>query len=441
VRRPYAGLLMLVVLYFFRPDLWGAEVYVRPVLWLTIAVAIGWWRQRSSERPSPSLRWLLVMIVLYAVSTLMTVVSGGPGRAAVSQGGGTPVALRDSSGTLIDIAKIFVVVFLITELCDTPKKLAGLMAAILAGSLWFVKVAVMSWAAVDFSDRVRIDSAVGQGGGANYIAWVLATTVPLLIYKLIRGRSWQRLVAGVMLPLWLAGIVSTGSRGGFACLAAALAVMLLVTRQFRVLLLVGVMGVLFLQLAPAGYIERLRTITLDPGKMDESMLNRYRHTKVGLRIMADHPLFGTGLDSFPEVKKKYMPQYSADNRLVAHNTLIQMGSEVGLIFLAAFLSFNVYAASCLWKRPGEAFSETDAAHMDWVRAWAAAALAATAAQMLKGDMAKVDYFWWLYGISIAYQAVRQRAAVAAAKAPKPSAAPARKRRRPPWAKAKLQPGT
>lgn len=88
------------------------------------------------------------------------------------------------------------------------------------------------------------------------------------------------------------------------------------------------------------------------------------------------------------------------------------------------------------------FDDEGAADMDWIRAGTAGALAATAVQMLKGDMANIDYFWWLYAISIAYHMVR-RAAVdaAAAKACEPAGQAKPKRSAPPWARVRVQPGT
>jgi O-antigen ligase len=207
-------------------------------------------------------------------------------------------------------------------------------------------------------------------------------------------------------------------------------------RRFRLVLVLVVMSVLFLQFVPAARLERLETITLDPAKMDESMLARLQHVEIGMQIMADHPLFGTGLGSFPEVKKKYLPRgYAARDEHVAHNTLIQMGSEVGLIFLGVFVAFNFYAVWCLLRRSPEAFNGPDADHMDWVRSGLAAALAASAVQMLKGDMAMVDYFWWIYGLSVAYHMVRRKAVEASAVLPvQPSAPVVPKRSWRPWLK-------
>ena len=444
LRRPYAGLLLVIFLYFFRPGLWGAEAYVRPVLWVSMAVVVGWYRERKASGSSPALRWLAVLLLLYAVSSIITAISFGARGRPESEMVTLADALRERLLPLTDIAKIFLTVFLISELCDTPKRLAGLMLVLLAGAGWFVKVSVLSWAAEGFSDKVRVDTAVGQGGGANYISWVLASTAALLVYKVAHGQKWVRIAATALLPLWVVGILATGSRGGVVSLAAGLLAMLLVMRRFRLVLVLGCLGLLFLRLAPAGRMERLESISLDTKKMDESMRIRVQHIQAGVKIIADHPFFGTGLDSFPRTKEKYLPtDYTADRAIVAHNTLIQMGSEVGLVFLAAFGVFGLYSFRCLLRRPDEAFKGADLERMTWVRVGLAGALAATAVQMLKGDMAKIDLFWWLFGLAITYGMVHTRALAAAAETPAQQPAQKPRPARRPWAalraKAKAKP--
>jgi O-antigen ligase len=424
LRRPYVGLLLLVVLYFFRPSLWGAEQIVRPVLWLTIAVLIGWFWHRQPGSSSTILRWLIVLVAIYTISIVFA-----------------PLSDRQSWVVLKDIVKIFVVVFLIGELCDTPKKLAGLLVAILVGHLWFVKVALLSWAMAGFSHRVLINTGVGQGGGSNYIAWILATTTPLLVYKMVRGRGWERLAAAVALPLWLAAILGTGSRGGLLALGVGLGVLLVMMRQLRLILVLALVGWGFWVLAPQDRIERAQTITLDPEKMDASMLSRYQHIQIGFQIVTDHPFFGTGLGSFPKASQKYLPRdYVGARGAVAHNTLVQFSTEVGLIFLVVFLIMTLYVVLHLRTRSPDVFSDIDAGHMEWVRLGMLGALGATAVQMLKGDMGNVDYFWWLYGISMAYWMVRERAVQAAkVKANEPTPKP--RRSMPPWLAARLKGGT
>lgn len=394
LRRPYMGLLMLVVLYFFRPSLWGAEVIVRPVLWLTIAVFLGW----AMNRPGPPRAWplgfVIVLTALYALSTALS-----------------PHGSEEGWATVFTLAKVFVVVFLICELCTTPRRLAGVTAAVLLGQLWFVKVAILSWVAVGFSDQVRIDTAVGQGGGSNYIAWMLSTGMGLLLFQLFRGKGRLRPAAAGAVLLWVIAILATGSRGGMLCLGGSVATFMAVMRRFSLMVGTAALGMLFFVFAPQARLERVQTVTLDPKKMDESMLARYQNMQAGLKMMSEYPLFGIGLDSFPKVKHRYLAfHYAGKDTHVAHNTYVQMGAEVGLLFLAVFLLMSLRVIVRTLPLPPAALGPQGVHYMEWVRAGLLSAVTATAIQMAKGDMAKVDYFWWLFALAMSYDQLRRPAA-------------------------------
>ena len=390
---PYHGLLLLGVLYFFRPDLWGAEMYVRPVLWLTVAIALGWLVNRKTTGTLEGAWWVIALVLLYVISTLFA-----------------PLTSEDSWEGLIHILKIFVAVFLIVKLCDTPARLATFVLAVLVGVAWFIKVAVMAGAAVGFSGSVRIDTGVGQGGGANYIAWVLASTLPFVMYKAAYGKVRERYIAMAFFLPWLAGIVATGSRGGLLCLVAAVGTFLALVRRFRALLVGGVIAIAFFALAPAEYTQRVATVTLDPAKMDASALSRYQNIQAGIGIIRDYPLFGTGLRTFPTVKLRYVGRdYAGQAEHVAHNTFIQMGSEVGLPLLAVFLSLNVWLVWRLRSRSTPGPDEEDASRLEWIRVGVVSAIAATIVQMMKGDVAHMDYLWWLYAIAFVCRRLREKA--------------------------------
>lgn len=396
--RPYYGLLMLVVLYFFRPDLWGAEEIVRPVLWLTIAVTIGWLINTKGTELLKGNFWLIGLVALYVVATLAA-----------------PYSNQDSWSQLLQILKVFVAVYLISNICNTPERLSGLFLAILVGNLWFVKVAVLSWAAAGFSGNVRMDTGVGQGGGANYVAWVLASTIPFILYKVISGQGWQRAVAIAATPLWLAGIVATGSRGGLLCLVSGFAVLLFLVRRVKLLVVGAILLAALFWFAPAEYMERIETITLDPKKMDVSTLARYQNMQAGFKIMKDYPLFGTGLKTFPKIKSRYVSKdYVGQPYHVAHNTYIQIGSELGLVVLGYFLLLNVYVFRNLIRKTEANLDRETHDHLEWVRIGVLAALLSTLIQMMKGDVAHMDYLWWLYGIAIATLRVRSEAEATAA---------------------------
>ncbi|MCL2700424.1 MAG: O-antigen ligase family protein [Phycisphaerae bacterium] len=454
--RPYWGMLMLAVLYFFRPDLYGAEEYVTPVKWLTISVLLGYLftglstrkgrstgilpvsrtgvspmqsglennvlesarAVTSSRRRVPANRnhgrdargthgqdaratpegvfagtgWMMVILGVYVVSSIFA-----------------PMTDAVSWSRLWLIVKIFIAVFLIQKVCDTPARLAGFVAAMLLGSCWFLKVTVVGWAAYGWGD-VRIDAAAGQGGGANYIAWVLAAMTGFVLYKVVRGRGWQRWTAVVLVPLFVVGNMATGSRGGLLCLVAAgVTFVLMMRRKLWLLLPAGAIGVwLLVSLAPASYMNRMATITSDPAKMDASSLTRYQNVQIGKRIIADYPVFGTGLETFPRAKRAYLtPEYVGGMYHVAHNTLIQLGSECGVPMLMAFAGVTGLATWRLLRRRPIADAVADD-HMEWLRIGTLCALAATWAEMIKGDVAHMDVFWWFYGLAFAYHRVSRR---------------------------------
>lgn len=397
--RPYLGLLALAVLYFFRPDMYGAEEFITPVKWLTITIAIGY----LANHRGPVLQgsgWILLLLAMYLVSTVFA-----------------PFSTADSWERLSLIAKIFVAVFLIQKLCDTPGRLAGFITAILIGLMWFVKVAILSWRAAGYGD-VRADTAVGQGGGSNYTAWMLAATIAFLYYKAMRGRGWQRIVAIGLIPLWLTAIVATGSRGGLLCLLAGSAAFFLLMRQFRLVIAGGLAVFLFLTFVPQTYMERMSTITVDPTKMDASALSRYQNFEIGKRIVQDYPLFGTGLQSFPTVKLHYLPQeYRGASFHVAHNTFVQMSSEVGLPFLIVFVLISLVMTGRLLRR-ARAPDPDDVDDLEWARIGILSALVATWMQMTKADIAQADLFWWFYGMAYAcYQLMRKQAVLLAQPGP------------------------
>lgn len=399
--KPYWGLLLLAIFYFFRPDVWSS--FVTPVKWLTVAAMIGWLANHASQGGVfKGNLWLIGLLGMYIITTVFA-----------------PHSNMDSYERLELIFKIFVVVFLISKLCDTPSRLAGFVIAMAVGCLWFVKVCVLSWRGSGFGD-VRVDALAGQGGGANYIAWSLVVVLPFLYYKALVGKGWLRAAALVAIPFFLISVIATGSRGGLLCLVASTAVFLLMMRRFTVILACLVGAVMFYSLAPASYLERMGTITTDPTKMDDSSLSRYQNYRIGLAIMADYPMFGTGLQTFPVIKHRYKPaDYRGGDKQVAHNTFIQMGSELGVPFLGVFLLLNALAVWRLLRRArtGDAKQDDD---LNFVRVGTLAALVATWAQMVKGDMAQTDLMWWIYGIAFAYHHLARSAVEASLSTPKKS---------------------
>lgn len=378
--RPYVGLLFLSTFYFFRPDVWSD--FVAPVKWLTLAILIGYvLKERHREPVFRGAGWLLGFVAWYLASSVLSRDIGPEGW--------------ERLGTIL---KIFVSVFLIQKLCTTPARVAGFVVALLAGSLWMVKICLVSWYASGFGDQ-RVDVEAGQAGGANYIAWSLVVMLGFLYYKALYGRSWQRWACLGAIPLFMVGVMSTGSRGGLLCMIASGGMFLVLTRSVKVIAGCVAAAVLFMAYAPASYMERMSTITADPTKMDDSSLSRWQNIEIGRRIVEEHPLMGTGLMTFQFVKHRHLPpDYRGGPTQIAHNTYVQLASELGLPMLAAFVILNSLLAWRLLRRM-RLDDPKQEDHLNWMRVGTLCAIVASWVQMGKGDMAQADLLWWLYGIA------------------------------------------
>lgn len=402
LRKPFWGLCLVAFLYFFRPDLWGAEAWLKPVLWMTGATFFGWLISGETEKNLHGAKWIVVILTLMLIST----VAG-------------PYCDDKSWARLWMITKIFVFVFLLIKLCNTSKRLAIFVITMLAGCLWMSKTILIPWAAAGFSGDVRIDTCVGQGGGANYVAFVFAATLPFLILGAIRMSGWQKFLSVACIPVWLATIVATGSRAGFLALVTAGMVLVTMTRKFKLLAGTALCVIVFLFIAPPQFWDRIRSIDPDTRTMDKSSLTRWHNWQAGLQIMRNHPFTGAGFMKFPKAAVPYLPDDFSGRRgrTFSHNTFVQIGTENGLVTLGFYVVTTLFLIWSLGKKPQDILPESRI--YDWVRQGLLAGMFASLVSSFFGDHAGTDFFWWLYGIGFACLCVRQRAQVLAAEKVKP----------------------
>jgi O-antigen ligase len=168
-------------------------------------------------------------------------------------------------------------------------------------------------------------------------------------------------VAFAMLLLCLAAMFMTGSRG--AVVLSMLALMVAFTAFFRRDLprptsLVtafagcGAIALLLLQIMGGGVNERFDI----QGLADEGRLETYKAT---LRMIADHPWFGTGQGTFAYA----FPAYRSSNVAIwgvwdmAHNTLLEIAADMGvpvaaLVAVAWIVIFAVLVRGAVIRRRG-----------------------------------------------------------------------------------------
>jgi O-antigen ligase len=182
----------------------------------------------------------------------------------------------------------------------------------------------------------------------NDLALMLVVMIPLTLYFLRRPNpAARRILAATCLALFAYAVVRTGSRGGFVGLAVVLAYLLF--RYNVVPARVRLMGAAAMALAlgvggPA-YLSRLETIVRPEQDYNWSAeTGRMAIWERGLGYVASRPLLGLGLHQFrtaestrPAVRQHRMAGRQPPPARGAHNMLLQVGAELGVPALLAFV--------------------------------------------------------------------------------------------------------
>ncbi|WP_349572978.1 O-antigen ligase family protein [Azotobacter salinestris] len=232
--------------------------------------------------------------------------------------------------------------------------------------------------------------AIGLLADPNYFALLISIAFPLALLLAVRAPRWpQRLFWLALLALLLAALARTGSRSGLlvVLLTALMAawhyrahMRSLLTRHLGWLILaLAIVVPLSPKLLPDSLVQRLEALaSLKSGvnaHADPSLARRSAYLLVGGRIIAEHPLLGSGPGTFPLefAKTGYAIAFSYKGLPVelyreAHNTYLGMFSEIGvpggLLFAALLLASlrNCQVARRHWLSRGDPERAALAAH-------------------------------------------------------------------------------
>jgi O-antigen ligase len=162
----------------------------------------------------------------------------------------------------------------------------------------------------------------------------------------------HRGIAYLLAPVFLYGIVATGSRTGLIALVATPLLALLVPRLvarlgWRVLTLyiVGAtfLAVMALAIPSVTDLALERYTTLSQIQSEETWNGRWSSWQGALDVIASHPILGVGAGNFAEATIDYSEQVfegaveDGEPTSVAHNIYLGIASELGLVGLTLFL--------------------------------------------------------------------------------------------------------
>ena len=219
------------------------------------------------------------------------------------------------------------------------------------------RTAYVSLAAVTFTAGLAaLEMVVGAGlsnqgrayfGGdvsatydPNASAALFVTVLPYAVFLASRPGK-LRIPAMVIIPVFIAALVKTSSRGGAIALAVLGIALIVFAPKKRRLLYASLFAAMLLTLLlvpHSGLVERFSELSGSQDYNFNSRDGRIEVWKRGIGMMLTHPLFGVGVRAY-EVANGNL----AHSWINAHNAIVQIGAELGIGGLIAFVAAVVTA--------------------------------------------------------------------------------------------------
>ena len=155
----------------------------------------------------------------------------------------------------------------------------------------------------------------------------------------------HKAVAGVLFLLGFAALIINGTRGAWVGLAPVFIILM----GYYGLQIKKLLAICFVFLVVAGgllstYKNFTYKLNTNNKRTDASTRERYAIWEGAFNMFKDHPLLGVGLGQYKDsYQKKYILKKATNKKLThAHNNLMQMLAENGIVGCVGFLSLVFY---------------------------------------------------------------------------------------------------
>jgi uncharacterized protein involved in response to NO len=327
-----------------------------PILSFGLLAAAGWgiWQLRRLDKPfrglGNGLDWAALLWVIALVAS--TIFSHVPHR---------------SHWYLVMALSYIAGLYALSNWLDSKKKIENLTVFLVGSSIFFscssfYRYVFEKWLPLrgeNIDPGLMLNSF--PLGHQNLVAGFLVLTLPITVGVAFYYKDWRRWLGNAATLMGLIVMVSTGSRGGFLGLGAALVLgivfALLIDWSWKKVRLAA--GALVILLSLIGILIssngnfRYRIGAIFTGQ-DLNILSRNWAWGVGLKEWQDNPWFGVGIGANPYTFDQYqsgMRQYPWSTMLFQqlHNSLIQVLAELGSLGGIAILITLGLLVRLIWK--------------------------------------------------------------------------------------------
>jgi putative inorganic carbon (hco3(-)) transporter len=305
----------------------GVATVAKPVGAVLAVAWLGYAAARSGRvvllpRQDPALFWTAAVLLLLAAASLLWA--------------------ADASQTMYQLQRLAqVAVFLAVAYtaASTRRSFHLIIAAFLLAS---VVTSIYSMASGSYIAGDRLGGLFDP----NYYAAELIPAVVIAFFLLLTARrALLRVALLAVIGVDLAAFALTQSRGGIIGIAVSCAVAVAFAGRARPRVVVGVL--LFCALS-AAYV-----LVFSPSHLSDSSgsSGRSDEWRIALRMIRDHPVQGVGLGNYQIVEPAYAKEtinlhhvkFVVQDRLVAHNSYLELGAELGIVGALLFVSILLIA--------------------------------------------------------------------------------------------------
>lgn len=344
--RPWIGVVCAYLIVVLQPQavwFWAFEG-VRPEQWVLVPTGIGivlGLLRREFDLSILASKKNLFFVILWLGFTL----SYYCGQYTSASG---PYRFDNADAVFALTNKMMILYFMASLSIDSAKKVKVLSAALCGSAVFLVYWANNQY----FSGHLHGERLAGptdvSGGGIyhdeNAFAMLFVVAQPFLWYAgWAMTRPWWRLLWWMLVPLCWHAVFLTASRGGLIGLAVT--TFLIAFRSKRKLLAMALIPALVVAFVWQGGSQmRMRADTIGDYQQDYSAEGRLQAWKAASKMIVDHPFIGVGLASFGPA----FPNYSTDRPREAHNTLLQITAESGILAGLMYLFVVIATITSLW---------------------------------------------------------------------------------------------
>ena len=235
---------------------------------------------------------------------------------------------------------------LMVNVVDSERRIMQLFWAVVIG----IGIGDVAGLWTTISDAVRIDPQLDRlrilslGSAAPYLVMVLSLIAGLTFR--VRWTRGQWLVLGTVVSLSIVALILTYTRSMWIVCVVVMVMFAALQKTWwpSVVAVVLIMG-LGVGLATSPVIQE-RTSKLTDLHRDSSLVERYEIWGAALNMVRDHPMFGVGAKCFVVHSERY---HVPNGQRQAHNQLMNVAAETGIVGLICFLAWVAYYAVFLFK--------------------------------------------------------------------------------------------